>query len=182
MVANSDVPAALDTHSLHYFFVEKMPGENIDYFQVDPGDPQEPHVEAFIMSYAKWMVSLSNLSFDKVGSLTLDGQGKVVVGPVMDQFALDPSPPFYHGPFNTAQERYIDSFETIMRHIVDGNWSTSPQDVVHEYLSFLEARTLVQGCDELAQGPWYIQHGDSSCYQFLSEPGGELTAVLDWEW
>lgn len=53
---------------------------------------------------------------------------------------------------------------------------------MHEYLTFLEAKTLVEECAELAQGLWYIQHGDSSSFQFLSKPGGEITAVLDWEW
>lgn len=181
-VTNSDVEAALDPYSLHYFFVERMPGENTNYFNYDPDGPPEPFFEAFIMSFAKWTISLSNLSFDQVGSLTFDEEGKVIIGPVMEHFALDPKAPFYHGPFKTAQDRYIDLFETIMKHIVNGDWCTSPSDTVHEYLTFLEAKTLVEGCEELGRGPYYLQHGDPSCYQFLSHPGGELTAVLDWEW
>lgn len=137
---------------------------------------------AVIENIDKWYISLEKLSFDSVGSLAFDSEtGNVVVGPIIDRVSLSNTAPYFLGPFKTAKDRYMTYFSTMMEQIHDRRRSR-PGDELKDYLIALELKTLVEGCAELKEGPWYLKHAEDrgDLFHFLED--GTLSGVLDWDW
>lgn len=76
----------------------------------------------------------------------------------------------------------MEYFDTLCEHILAGRYCI-PQDRVGYYLQLLEAKTLVEQCEEMAedQGPYYMLHGDPKTDIFMFDEDGEISGVLDWE-
>jgi hypothetical protein len=131
---------------------------------------------------ARWYIKLSALHFDSVGSLYInEAETAITIGPVTSLLVSRRQPPYFHGPFATAKEMYVDQFDTIMRNILNGAHSL-PKNRVRDYLLAMEMRMLVSACSELDEGPWYLKHGDDSAEQLLFTEEGELTGIVDWDW
>jgi hypothetical protein len=172
-----------DPHSLLYYFVEQLEGHPQDPFSdTRISVPTDPTVK-IIYNVAKWYLDLEKVQFDKVGSLHFDPlePDKVVIGPVVEFWPQTGEPPFYKGPYKTAMEHYADFFDTAMEQIAAGTRSL-PQHDLDDYLIALEAKSLVMGCKELGEGPWYMKHADDSGDHFLVTEDGTVSGVIDWDW
>jgi len=79
-------------------------------------------------------------------------------------------------------EHYADVFDTAMKHI-SARTRSLPRRDLDDYLIALEAKTLVMGCEELGEGPWYIKHADDHRGDhFLVNEDCSVSGVLDWDW
>lgn len=124
---------------------------------------------------------MEKVTFDMAGSPCMDLERNITVGPVIDRFIQRGTAPFYLGPFRTAKERYVAFFDNALQQIRDGT-RTLPQHTLVDYLTAIELKSLVMGCSELDQGPWYIKHGEDKGDHIMVHEEGVVTAVLDWEW
>lgn len=135
-----------------------------------------------IRSIAKWFTELEKVTFPFVGSPCFQEDGTIIIGPIVSRFVQDNKTPFFHGPFTTARARYIAFFDNAMQQILDGR-RTLPEYAVADYLTALEYKTLVLGCQEMDDvGPWYIQHGEDKGDHFLFDEEAQITGVIDWDW
>lgn len=167
---------------LAYFFVEHIPGQSGKYgYRRNPA-PDATDIEQ-IHQYAKWTIDLEKVTFDAIGSPAFDDSGAVITGPTIDFFTFNPSPPFFLGPFKSMRDRYIHDFDARMQLILDGRWC-EPRGEIQAYLQMLEAKTLVEGCAELAggEGPFYIRNGETKCDNILHNEDGTVSGVIDWDW
>ncbi|WVW79909.1 hypothetical protein I302_101879 [Kwoniella bestiolae CBS 10118] len=163
---------------LMYFYQEFVKGFPT-HCVFGPMTPK-PMTSTCMKSYAAWMISLEKITFNKAGSLRLTDRGEVVFGSHIerDRTALI-HPPYYLGPFNTAKERWLSTIAWKMRSILDKR-EVKPSEELLCYLSMLEMKDLVSGCEELEKGPRYIKHYD--LHGRHDKDTGELNALLDWEW
>ena len=162
-------------------FVNGAPYEPIgDTLTRTPTDLTIKH----IYKVAEWFLDLEKLHFDAVGSFHFDPlePGKVVIGPLLEFQPQSSTPPYFKGPYRTAMEHYADFFDHAMQQILAGIRSVAERDV-DNYLIALEAKSLVLGCEELREGPWYMKHADDHVGDhFLFTDDGELSGVIDWDW
>lgn len=170
------------TDQVLYYFVDFVPGSTYAPFLQGnhPPDPT-PMTRKIILEIAKFYIQLETVSFDKAGSPRLNSDGTIDIGPVMTQFVQLAELPFYLGPFPTAKMRYLAFFDTALQQLREGTRAV-PQYLLVDYLTALELRSLVEGCAELDEGPWYVKHGEDKGDYFMVDDDGNLTAVLDWDW
>jgi hypothetical protein len=165
-----------------YYFVDFVPGACHKPFDSPAGGEPSAETLVVIENIAKWYISLEKVSFDSVGSLAFDAEtGSVVVGPIIDRVNLSNTAPYFLRPYKTAKDRYVTYFSVMMEQIQDGRRS-KPGDELEDYLVALELKTLVEGCKELEEGPWYLKHADDrgDLFHFLDD--GTISGVLDWDW
>ncbi|EIW71796.1 hypothetical protein TREMEDRAFT_27758 [Tremella mesenterica DSM 1558] len=137
---------------------------------------------ATIRALTDWYISLEKVSFDKVGSLHYNSTGGIVVGPEITRHQLLPDSPFFLGPFDTVKQRYLALIDKILEYIEQDTWCT-PEKVVQEYLIHLEARELVEACEEMDEdGPYYVVHGEPKGDHLLFDGNWNVTSAIDWEW
>lgn len=135
-----------------------------------------------IERYAHISAHLSSLTFNKVGSLTKDSDGKITVGPLIPFGMMnDPAPPHYRGPFDCMRDAYNARIDLILKATKAGQVHRATPLLA--YLALLEVRSLVNDCEEMSRksSPFYIQHPDSGGRNIMMS-GSEITAVVDWEW
>ncbi|RXK37473.1 hypothetical protein M231_05296 [Tremella mesenterica] len=133
---------------------------------------------------AEWYLKLERVTFDKVGSLHFEntiGSSRAVVGPLTSRHPAHPERPWFLGPFNNPQERYLCIIDYILNLIEKGVHNV-PATAVQTYLAYREARDLVEGCEEMKTGPFFIKHGEEKGDHFLFDQEWNVTAVIDWEW
>jgi len=174
-----DLGLDLTTGPLEYIFIEHLDGKDEECL-LDPDRAPTDRTRLVVENLAKWLISLENVHFDKVGSLTLDDDGNVSVDGVLNWVTFNGSEPWLLGPYATARERYYDHFDQTMKRIVTGHWVPQLLKVQH-YLVALESRTLVELCPGLDEGPWYLKHADSKGDVWLVNEQGEITGGIDWE-
>ena len=133
-----------------------------------------------IKDIANFNIALEKVSFSAVGSPTIDSSGQIAVGPIVDRCRLKGSSPWFLGPYKSARARYNDYFGHILRQIINNDWCAKG-DRLYQYLAYLEMKTLVEGREELNQGPYYILHGSPKGDHILFNEDIKLEAVIDWE-
>lgn len=164
-----------------YYFVDFVEGSNHRAFaKMIPMDPDEQTLRV-IMNIAKWFIKLEIITFNKVGSLQFEPPGEITVGPVISRFIQTGASPFYLGPFSTAKQRYVSFFDTAMNQILDGT-RTRLRHALVDYLTALEIKTLIIGCEEFEGDEFYIKHGEDKGDHFLVNEQEDITAVIDWDW
>ncbi|WOO76490.1 uncharacterized protein LOC62_01G000112 [Vanrija pseudolonga] len=147
-----------------------------------------------VRDLASLSVSLSSQSFEGIGSLypsttAPDSEPlQVQVGPLLSfEPQLRSSPPL--GPFKTNREAKTAKIDWLL-HLIEKHrlgWlppsgrHPNPQPVLW-YLTLLEVRVLVQGCEEMGRsGPTYLRHGDQNIGCILTHEDGSLAGMVDWE-
>jgi len=135
----------------------------------------------FILSLAKWFISLSNLSFKSFGSLQPRNTGEPKVGPWFRFLVAYTSPPYFVGPFSTAKAMYLGLIDRMIDQTLAGI-RYPPDRIVDYYLILLEVRSLVDGCDELDSEIGYLKHGDDKGDHYMLNAENQVVSVIDWEW
>lgn len=175
----SDRPGKQD-----YFFMEFVLGVEHPLFlgHHDFCNIVEQQARQVFLRIAAWYISLEKVTYDRCGSPTYDTDGNVTIGPVIMNFPLHGSEPYFLGPYDTPWQRQIAYFDRMMELVLAGNFCT-PAKTIGVYLQLLEARTLVEECAELRDdhGPFYMLHGDPKSDVFMFTEDGEISGVLDWE-
>ena len=141
-------------------------------------------MSTFIDSYARFQIKLSDLRFDRIGSLSPDisATDGARVGPLISHFGFNrPEPPYFLGPFRTNRERYLAHIDLVLKLTESG--VHMQDDPVYAYLAHLYMRDMVLGIEELAkeETEFYVKHADDKADQCLAIDD-EITAVVDWEW
>lgn len=162
-------------------------------------DYDETKYRTTLRDLASLYIALSSRSFEGVGSLypsteTLHSESlEVHVGPLLlYENHFRSSPPL--GPFRTNREAKTAKIDWLLRLIEEHKLGWLKEQVYHPprrlleprpvlaYLTLLEARALVQECEEMGcSGPTYIRHGDENSGCILTLEDGSLSAVVDWE-
>lgn len=182
-------PAAGECRGARPFLVqEKLPGapdHSLSYLCTgdEPGDDQNdaPARRLINESLAAWYLELEKVQFDKVGSLHKTANGSIAVGPEVTRQPPLESPPYFIGPFNNSQERYLAMIDATIDLIARG-MCYPPDRAVQAFLVYSQARTLVAKCDEMKNGPFMVKHGEQKGDELLWSDGYKLTGVIDWEW
>lgn len=168
---------------MHYFFVERIDGApHADLSSPNDLPPSQPTLN-IVLEVALSFIELERITFDTIGSPTLDAEGKVIVGPVIDRYKMIPTKPCFVGPYTTPRERYVDHFDRRMEYIIAGQWCED-EAKVQCYLQCLESKSLVEDCEELARatGPFYIKHGEAKGDHILVDHEMKVTGTIDWQW
>ncbi|WVO17988.1 hypothetical protein L204_105686 [Cryptococcus depauperatus] len=137
--------------------------------------------KAFIRNYAKFMISLERVSFDKMGSLTLTEDGKITVGPFIERRTTIGVHPYFLGPFDSAKECYLAIIDVRLQQTLQRTRYKPSRELLH-YLVLLELRALISNCHELDQGPYYIRHNEDDTNHVRVTNGSAITGVIDWKW
>lgn len=166
-----------------YIVSDKKPGracEAVFEFTKDEEEIPQATKLKFIEDYADFCVRVSNLSYDSMGSLDLDGD-TIKIGPMIDQYGgSNVTAPYFPGPFKSMRDRYIAHIDRVLSATRKGLMGKKRPLLV--YLAHLVARDLVMNDAEMAKEDekFYIRQPDALAGQFLVQDGG-ITAVLDWE-
>ena len=147
-------------------------------------DHSKKDIQSFIDDFAKFQISLSQLTFDAIGSLYPDplDNTRSVVGPLIshDDFNL-PESPYFLGPFKTNRERYLAH--------IDLTLDLTARGVIRQfhplltYLGHLYIRDLVCEVEEfgIEETEFYVRHADFKADQCVAVDNS-LVGVFDWEW
>jgi hypothetical protein len=74
----------------------------------------------FIESYADFCIQVANLSYDSIGSLTLESE-MIKVGSCIDLYGVSTmTSPYFPGPFKTMRDRYITHIDRVLDAIRKG--------------------------------------------------------------
>ena len=156
--------------------VDELPGTPFDRYSVT-----EEQAETVYLQIADIQSAIHRQPFDRIGSLTLDSNETVCVGPVTGDRAGFLS---QFGPLSDAKEFYVGFTEEHLRLIADGQlWGQYPIDA---YLMFKHLRELaLQGrCNPLEyagdMGPFYLKHTDDKGDHILVDNELNITGIIDW--
>jgi hypothetical protein len=184
---NGESPGDDETDSLDprclYIFSDKKPGRTCEgVFEFDQDQEAIPQATKlkFIEDYAEFCIQVSNLSYDSIGSLDLDGN-KIKVGPMVELYGVSSTTaPYFPGPFKSMRDRYVAQIDRVLSATRKGLMGQNRPLLV--YLAHLVARDLVMNDPEMGkeEGEFYIRQPDALAGQFLVKDGS-ITAVLDWE-
>ncbi|ODO06325.1 hypothetical protein L198_01557 [Cryptococcus wingfieldii CBS 7118] len=172
---------SLLSRNLTYFYQEFVPVGDCTMYTLWT-EVYTQQTKTFIRNFAKWMISLEKVHFDKMGSLTLTEDGDVTVGPFIERRTTIDVAPYFLGPFNTAKEGYLAIIDVRLEQTLNRARYKPSRELLH-YLVLLEVRHLVQNCcPELDVGPWYIRHNDDDTNFVRVTSEGSITGVIDWKW
>lgn len=169
-----------------YIIFDKKQGAADEGFFIDFDNQPEVSQATklkFIEGYADFSIQVSSLTYDRIGSLTIDRESQnIKVGPWIDpQGVGSATEPYFPGPFKSMRDRYITHIDLVLGATREGLMGRGRPLLT--YLAHLVAKDLVMGCEELAKEDkkFYIRQPDASGGQCLVTEDGGLTAVLDWE-
>lgn len=169
---------------IHHFFVDRQPGvpwppENAPlYF----GKATAEDVSVFVTDFAEQQIAISTIPFSGIGSLYPSSNGiGITLGPMISNSFGKTEPPWFYGPFTTNRERYLTHIRVNLDLIE--NHDLFDEDPVTAYLVQLEARSMVESCEELAreETEFFIKHADDKADQFLTKEN-RINSIIDWEW
>nr|XP_031863144.1 uncharacterized protein CI109_001623 [Kwoniella shandongensis]KAA5530216.1 hypothetical protein CI109_001623 [Kwoniella shandongensis] len=166
---------------LLYFYQEFVPGVSAFEVLLWVNPITDPTIK-LIRSYAEYTLHLEKITFDRVGSLHTRPDGMISVGPLIDRRPPFLQPPHFHGPFDTAKQRYLAIIDLRLEQTLRGERYPPSLELLH-YLILLDLRTYLNDhCPELEEGPWYIKHNDENGNHVMMEKDGTINGVIDWEW
>ena len=88
--------------------------------------------------------------------------------------------PWFLGPFPTARDYYLAHIDLVLEQTIAGIRYT-PRAAIIGYTIYKILRKLIETCEDLKSGPWYVRAvDDKGDRYFFAE--GKLTGVIDWEW
>lgn len=137
---------------------------------------------ALIESYADMSIKLSNLKFDKIGSLDTDQDGNIIVGQdTYFAFHGHPEGHTFGGPYLTLLDRYLFCIDNVLSLI--RNQVIYRHRLLFAYLLYLDLRKLVRRFAILykQETEFYIEHPDSHAGNIMFK-GTQVSGYLDWEW
>jgi hypothetical protein len=138
-----------------------------------------------IKDMALFMTKMATKTYEGVGTLTYDTNNRVVVGPMLPVQMGDLYPAKLK-VYATSAECYTARIDHLLRNIREKRrgWHPlyHPRDPVWLYLSLLEAKELVAGCEDINRPePTYLRHSDDHAAQYLTDSNGHIKAILDWD-
>lgn len=159
-----------------------------DWCQIDSPDD----VKKWIDQLADFNIRLTAVTFDRIGSLTLD-RGDVsaphdpvlVVGPLIDKKTFiyramwDPAIIPTFGPFRTSRERYMAIIDWVLRGIdLDGYKNPIRTCTLHLWL-----RHCIETNSELnaEESEFFIVHGEPKGDHVMLDSFNKFTGIIDWE-
>ena len=140
-------------------------------------------LDTFARALAHQMIRLSEIKFTSSGSLYPSGDaGQAVIGPAINSIVGIPDPPYFHGPFKTAREKWLTSIDHQLDLIL--NHGQHGKDGPFCYLTYLDLKDIIEQCDELKRenSEFYIHNIDAKGQQFMVREDGDISSWLDWEW
>ena len=159
-----------------YMLVDELLGTPFDQYSAT-----EEQTRKVYLQIAKIQSIIYSHPFDRVGSLTLDSNEAVCVGPITGDRSGFLS---QLGPFSDAKAFYVRYAEEHLRLITDGQlWGRYPMDA---YLMFKHLRELApQGkCNTLEragdEGPFFLKHTDDKGDHIMVDDQYNVTGVIDW--
>jgi hypothetical protein len=147
-----------------------------------PNDGFEHEPVTLIEKYATFSIALSDLRFSGYGSLyPMSGDG-YTVGPLIATSRFNRlQAPYWYGPFKSTRDRYITQIGHVLEHIgLDGFYDDEPVTACLVHL--LVAEMLDMDSEKrVEESKFYLKHADMYNGQILVR-GGNISAILDWEW
>jgi hypothetical protein len=141
-------------------------------------------IDKMIDTYAEQMIKISEVSFDAIGGLKLDENGKIVVGGMVDSRDTNaPDQANLGGPFHSMREYYLYQIDACLAAIKAG--MLFRRDLYTSFLAYRELRELVASSPVLnaeEDSKFYLVHPDGGASNILITEDGRISALLDWEW
>ncbi|KAK4974038.1 hypothetical protein LTR28_010656 [Elasticomyces elasticus] len=132
-------------------------------------------------SLASILRSLSEHTFDQIGSLTFAPNGDIQIGPVTGDRTGTLS---QIGPFREATQHYIAWAEEYLRMIADRQlFINYPVDayLIFKYLATLAQEGKYNDFERgLDNGPFYLKHMDEKGDHILVDDNFNITGIIDW--
>nr|XP_019050145.1 hypothetical protein I302_00566 [Kwoniella bestiolae CBS 10118]OCF29075.1 hypothetical protein I302_00566 [Kwoniella bestiolae CBS 10118] len=107
-----------------------------------PGDMWRPFVNHYtrhsplddtslqhINGIVDWFIKMEKVNFGKVGSLSFADNRDIIVGALIERDPIMTIPPYYHGPFHTAKERWVATIDNRIALILSHNYCTSKREI-----------------------------------------------------
>jgi hypothetical protein len=139
-----------------------------------------------VAQLAKFYVDLSNLTFDKVGSLyphrPTRSKQHGAVGPLVSLDFKSLVSPYFFGPFASSAERYIAQIDHVLAGIEAKELMLDDPEPVHTYIVHLWLRDAIKSSKELNKDEEImLKHGDDKGDQIMVDGDGNIVSILDWE-
>lgn len=160
-----------------FMLIERLPGHPFD--RTSATDDQRRKVYDQLSGV---LATLSKHPFDRIGSLTLDKDGSIRLGPLVGDRTGTLS---RLGPFQDATQYYVAWAEEYIRLVADGQlFGNFP---VTAYLIFRYLRDLVVSrgispdqSSQLDAGPFYLKHTDDKGDHIMVDGDFNMTGIIDW--
>lgn len=188
----NEVTDLTETDGIEFIVVECMDGTPCSrpIHQALSGPP----LDRLIRQFAESQIKLSSLTFPSLGSLYPSHHGYPEdrsegisitscprVGPSISLRFFHPTSPYFLGPFHTAGERYLANIDLMLNKLEHGDRALGHPAVA--YLVHLWYQHFVTSILSLwVSEEKMIRHADDQGDHILSDPEGDLSGIIDWEW
>ena len=159
-----------------YMLVDELPSTPFERYSAS-----EEQTKKVYLQIAEIQSVIYKHPFDRVGSLTLDSQETMCLGPIAGDKAGFLS---QLGPFSNAKGFFVKYAEEHLRQIADGQlWGQFPTDayLMFKYLKELALEGKCNLVDDAAdEGPFYLKHADDKGDHILVDDEFNVTGIIDW--
>lgn len=136
------------------------------------------------MGLAKFYSKVATRAFTGIGSLRLDQDENLFVGPLLTQYDWTRT---LRGPFTSNRDCWTARIDHKLNQIKSADYA-APQDPaagnpLTRFLALLEFRNLIQNCEEMGRtnAATYIMQGDNIKADVVFVQDGHVTCVNEWE-
>lgn len=168
-----------DSHNevgVAYMLIDRLPGRPFNSGTASPEQKSK-----VLCQWADILCELGKHPFNKIGSLQLNTDGVVKVGPIAsDRTGTLPC----IGPYENANEYYSSWARAYLELITDGQlFSNYPVDA-YLMFKFLEERVKedhwLKKWRDLRSGPFFLKHMDDKGDHMLVDDDFQITGIIDW--
>lgn len=140
----------------------------------------DTQLKKYVRQLASAYLKISELRFDKVGSLHKDSSGGTIVGPFFSRH-MEREVISMLGPCSSSIDKYVAQFTARLSALERG---TSVEDThpARSYLILLWLRDLLKSLDLLDRDEDIMMlHPDTKGDNFLADKDGNMVCMADWE-
>ena len=94
-----------------------------------PGVEEDLFDPVSIQGIAEFLITLEKATFSSIGSLELDGDGNIQIGPVVDINPINSiGSVCFRGPYQSPKGYYLNHYTIIIENIINGSWRGAELD------------------------------------------------------
>lgn len=159
---------------VNYLLLEVLPGSPFLAYQAS-----DEQIRRVYEQLAGILAEIKRHSFSSAGSLRVQVDGKIDMGPVASNRFLSLG---QYGPFDTSRQYFESIAEQHLDLIADGQLHPEyPAEAFVYYAALLcDMKTALNRSDDTIEG-FYLKHVDDKGDHLLVDAEGNITGIIDWQ-